>query len=92
MIILPEIFLSLSVLALLLVGPFIRKKGYVIIGYLVLLVLIISQFFIFKNIFQFEPIFNGFFVIDSFGSFMKCLLLIGTTVVIYMYLTVNKDN
>ena len=92
MIILPEIFLSLSVLALLLIGPFIKKKAHIIIGYLVLLVLIISQFFIFKNIFQFEPIFNGFFVIDSFGSFMKCLLLIGTTIVIYMYLTVNKDN
>ena len=92
MIITPEIFLSFCVLGLLLIGPILKKNSHLIIGYLTLFVMIISQFFIFKNIFQFEPIFNGFFVVDSFGSFMKCLLLIGSTIIIYMFLTVNKDN
>ena len=92
MIIIPEIFLSLVILALLVIGPFIKKNAHYIVGYFSLFFLIISQFFIFKNIFQFQEIFNGFFVIDSFGSFMKCLLLIGSSIILYMYLTVNKDT
>ena len=91
MIIIPEIFLSLVTLVLLVIGPFIKKNAHYIIGYCSLFFLIISQFFIFKNIFQFQEIFNGFFVVDSFGSFMKCLLLIGSSIILYMYLTVNKD-
>ena len=91
MIIIPEIFLSLVILVLLVIGPFIKKNAHYVIGYCSLFFLIISQFFIFKNIFQFQEVFNGFFVIDSFGSFMKCLLLIGSSIILYMYLTVNKD-
>ena len=74
--IIPEIFLALSVLILILVGPFIKTKGYQLISYLSLVFLIVAQVLVLKNIFHFEQIFNGFFVIDSFGSFMKSLLLI----------------
>lgn len=92
MIITPEIFLSISVLVLLLIGPFIKKKGYKIIGYMSLILLVLSQFFIFKNTFQFKEILNGFFVIDSFGSFMKCLLLIGSSIIVFMFISINKDE
>ncbi|MBD74738.1 MAG: NADH-quinone oxidoreductase subunit NuoN [Rickettsiales bacterium] len=88
----PEIFLSISVLLLLFVGPFIKKNGHIIIGYLSIILLVVSQFLIFKNTFQFKEILNGFFVIDSFGSFMKCLLLIGSSIIIFMYITINKDQ
>ena len=90
--IIPEIFLALSVLILILVGPFIKTKGYQLISYLSLVFLIAAQVLVLKNIFHFEQIFNGFFVIDSFGSFMKSLLLIGTSIVLYMYITLNKDQ
>ncbi len=92
MIITPEIFLSISVLFLLLIGPFIKKNAHVIIGYLTLILLVFSQFFIFKNTFQFKEILNGFFVIDSFGSFMKCLLLIGSSIILFMFITINTDK
>ena len=92
MILTPEIFLSISVLLLLLVGPFIKKNGHIIIGYFSIILLVVSQFLIFKNTFQFKEILNGFFVIDSFGSFMKCLLLIGSSIIIFMYITINKDK
>ena len=92
MILTPEIFLSISVLLLLFVGPFIKKNGHIIIGYLSIILLVVSQFLIFKNTFQFKEILNGFFVIDSFGSFMKCLLLIGSSIIIFMYITINKDQ
>ncbi len=90
--IIPEIFLALSVLILILVGPFIKTKGYQLISYLSLVFLIVAQALVLKNIFHFEQIFNGFFVIDSFGSFMKSLLLIGTSIILYMYITLNKDQ
>ena len=92
MILTPEIFLSISVLLLLFVGPFIKKNGHIIIGYFSIILLVVSQFLIFKNTFQFKEILNGFFVIDSFGSFMKCLLLIGSSIIIFMYITINKDQ
>ena len=86
MIFTPEIFLAFSSLLFILIGPFIRTKAYIIITYLALLSVIISQFLVYKDIFHFEQIFNNFFVVDSFGSFIKSLLLIGTGIILYIYL------
>ncbi len=88
----PEIFLSLVVLFLVLIGPFIKGKSYLTITYCSIISIIIAQMLIFRDIFYFEEIFNNFFVLDSFGSFMKSLLLIGTGVILYMFLTTNKDQ
>ena len=92
MIFTPEIFLAFSSLLFILIGPFIRTKAYIIITYLALLSVIISQFLVYKDIFHFEQIFNNFFVVDSFGSFIKSLLLIGTGIILYIYLIVNKSS
>ena len=88
----PEIILFLCILLSMLVGPFIKNEAHKIIGYFLLISIIISQFLIFRDIFHFEEIYNNFFVIDSFGSFMKSLLLIGTGVIIYIYLISEKNN
>ena len=53
--------------------------------------IIIAQFLVFRDIFHFEEIFNNFFVVDSFGSFMKSLLLIGSGIIIYIFL-INEKN
>tara|TARA_X000000950_G_scaffold285064_2_gene389756 strand:+ start:13646 stop:15025 length:1380 start_codon:yes stop_codon:yes gene_type:complete len=74
-----------------LVGPFLKKNDYKIIGYLSLMSIIIAQFLVFRDIFHFEEIFNNFFVVDSFGSFMKSLLLIGSGIIIYIFL-INEKN
>ena len=92
MIITPEIFLSFCILIIVLIGPFIKKSGYLIVGYLSLIAIIISQFLVFKDIFHFEEIYNNFFVIDSFGSFIKSLLLIGTGIIMYVFLVINKND
>ncbi len=91
MIFIPEIFLFTVVLLCMLVGPFLKKNDYKIIGYLSLMSIIIAQFLVFRDIFHFEEIFNNFFVVDSFGSFMKSLLLIGSGIIIYIFL-INEKN
>ncbi|MAH78766.1 MAG: NADH-quinone oxidoreductase subunit NuoN [Rickettsiales bacterium] len=88
----PEIFLVLCVLLFVLIGPFIKNKSYIIITYLSLFSVIIAQFFVFKNIFHYEEIFNNFFVIDSFSSFIKSLLLIGSGIILYVFLTTNNNK
>jgi len=37
-------------------------------------------------------IFNGFFIVDSFGSFLKSLILIGAGLIFYFYLTVHNPK
>ncbi len=91
MIFIPEIFLFSIVLLSMLVGPFLKNNDFKIIGYLSLISIIIAQFFVFRDIFHFEEIFNNFFVIDSFGSFMKSLLLVGTGIILYIFI-INEKN
>ena len=45
-----------------------------------------------KDIFLFEEIFKSFFVIDSFGSFLKSIILICAGFVVYFYLIVKNEN
>ena len=92
MIFTPEIFLALGVLLLLAISPFLKRNGHVIATYSSLIFVVIAQYLVFKDIFHFEEIYNGFFVIDSFGSFIKSLLLIGTGIILYIYLINNKDS
>ena len=70
---------------------FIKKNQYVIVGYLSLLLIFLTQFFVLKDIFLFEEIFNNFFVIDSFGSFLRSIILICAGFVIYFYLIVKNE-
>ena len=92
MLILPEIFISVSALLLLLLNSFYKKVSYRDIAYLALVIIFVSQFFILKDIFYFEEIFNGFFVIDSFSSFIKILILIGTGLIIYFYIILKNPQ
>ncbi|MBC34055.1 MAG: NADH-quinone oxidoreductase subunit N [Rickettsiales bacterium] len=87
-----EIFLAFVALLLLIISPFLKKNNYFIVGYATLISFLVTQFFIFKDIFHFEEIFNGFFVLDSFGSFLKCIILTGSGIIIYIYLNVKNDK
>ena len=87
-----EIFLAITSLLLLGISPFLKNNSHIVIGYLTLIALLSSQFFIFKDIFHFEEIYNGFFVLDSFGSFLKCIILTGSGLVVFLYLVVQNDK
>ena len=92
MIILPEIILSLGFLFLLCISPFIKADSHKLIGYLSLLLIFLTQFSIVKDIFIFEEVFEGFFIIDSFGSFLKLIILISAGLVLFFYLIVKHDK
>ena len=92
MIIIPEIFLAICAVLVLFISPFLKKDGYIKIGYITLIVIFLSQFFILKDIFYSQLIFDGFFIVDSFGSFLKSLILIGAGLIIFFYLTVQNPQ
>jgi len=92
LIILPEIILSVGFLILLSMSPFIKTYSFRKIGYLSLFLIFITQFFIVKDIFIFEEVFNGFFIIDSFGSFLKLIILISAGLIIFFYLIVKNEE
>ena len=92
MIILPEIFLSICFLGLLCLSVFIKQDSHRKIGYLSLLLLFVTQFFVVKDIFIFEEVFNGFFIVDSFGSFLKSIILISAGLILYFYLIVKNEE
>ena len=92
MFVIPEIFLAICAIVILFLAPFLKKNSYLAISYLSLFVIFLSQFLILKDIFYSEVIFNGFFVVDSFGSFLKSLILIGAGLIFYFYLTVNNPK
>ena len=92
MFVIPEIFLAICAVVILFITPFLKKNSYLTISYLSLFVIFLSQFLILKDIFYSEIIFNGFFIVDSFGSFLKSLILIGAGLIFYFYLTVNNPK
>ncbi len=91
MIFIPEIFMSLGFLLILVISVFLKKNSHIVVGYFSLMLIFVTQFFVLKDIFLFEEIFNSFFVIDSFGSFLKSIILISAGLVIYFYLIVKNE-
>ena len=71
----PEIFLSLSVISLLMIGVFI-KKSLKIVNILALLSLIISASLVLNQSDEIIKVFNDSYIIDSLSIFMKVITLI----------------
>ncbi len=80
-IILPEIFLAISICLLLLVGVF-RKKSYKLINFLSILVLAITFFIIFNFDNNSYVVFTNSFLRDNFSNYFKLLLIISSILVI----------
>ncbi len=92
MITLPEIFLSIGFLVILSISVFFKEDSSRKTAYLSLFLIFLTQFFVIKDIFVFEEVFNGFFIIDSFGSFLKSIILIAAGLVLYFYIIVKNEN
>ncbi len=73
--ILPELFISISILFLLMLGVFI-KKSYKLINTLTILSLVFAIALVFNQSDQLVKIFNDSYIIDKFSIFMKLLTLV----------------
>ena len=80
--ILPEIFISLSIMFLLILGVY-KKNSSSLIHYLSIGFLLITGILILNNSLNTNlTLFNGSFIIDNLSSFMKILTILGGAVVL----------
>jgi NADH-quinone oxidoreductase subunit N len=81
--IIPEIFISLSVMFLLILGVF-KKNSFKLIHNLSIIVLLITAVIVFNETLDIEKIllFNGSVVIDYLSSFMKIITLLAAFIVL----------
>ena len=92
--ILPEIFISLSIMISLILGVFKKNSSELIIN-ISLIILLITTVIIFNETIEIEKtfLFNGSFVIDYLSSFMKMITLLAAFIVLAIsknYLKVFK--
>ena len=90
-ILLPEIFLSLSIFAILMIGVFI-KNSFNLIFNLSSLIIVITIAIIFNNTSDTEKIFLDSFVRDKFSNFFKILILISSLFVLNSSKNFIEDN
>jgi len=92
--ILPEIFIFLSIMFLLMVGVFV-KKSFKLVNYLSIIVLVFSIVLLINQPNEVIKVFNNSYIIDKFSIFMKILTLLFCVFVILSskeYIKINKIN
>ena len=90
-ILLPEIFLSLSIFSILMIGVFV-KKSYNLITKLSLLILLITIFTIYNSDVGTAKIFSDSFIRDPFINFIKTLILVSSIFVLSSSQVFIRDN
>ena len=89
--ILPELFLSISVMILLMLGVFI-KKSFKLINLLTIFVLIFAIILVFNQPNEVNKIFNDSYIIDNFSIFMKILTLVFCSLILISSKDYIKNN
>src|SRR5215470_7141328 len=94
MLALPEIFLAVAGLALLMLGAFLRGETTERIAWLTVLVLIVTGVLLFwAPAPAAQTAFQGLYVVDQFARFLKLLVLIGSALSIIMSLDyIAREN
>ena len=90
--ILPEIFLALSIMFLLMAGIFV-KKSFKLINFLTIIILIFTSVIVLNQSGEVVKIFNDSYIIDKFSTLMKVLALLASSFVLLSsrdYLKINK--
>jgi len=90
--ILPEIFLAISIMSLLMVGIFV-KKSFKLVNFLTIIILIFTSAMVLNQSGEVVKIFNDSYIIDKFSTFMKVLVLLTSSFVLLLsrdYLKINK--
>ena len=75
---LPEFFLTLGTLCVLLIGLFTKEDNYRIISLISIFLLIIVSFLVFKSEITHFAFYNNFFKNSEFISFFKILIIFGS--------------
>ena len=81
--ILPEIFLSLSIFVTLLIGAFV-KNSYNLVTNITYLIIISLLLIIFNSFNESGNLFSNSFISNSFTNFFKILILLGTLFVMFI--------
>ena len=89
--ILPELFLSITIMTLLMLGVFI-KKSFKLINSLAILALIFSIILVLNQSAEITKIFNESYIIDKLSVFMKTLTLISCLFVLLLSKDYVKNN
>ena len=92
--IIPEIFLSISIMILLIFGVFI-KESFNIVYKSSIVVLIFAVLLLVNNFENFSQIFNDSYLIDNLSNYIKTLSIISAIVVLlisYEYINSLKIN
>jgi len=89
--ILPELFLSISVMTLLMLGIFV-KKSFKLINFLTLITLIFAIILVFNQPDGVNKIFNESYIIDNFSIFMKILTLLFCSFILILSKDYVKSN
>ena len=89
--ILPELFLSLSIMSLLMLGVFVRKSFY-LVNLLAILSLIFAIILVLNQPNEIIKIFNESYIIDKLSTFMKVLTLLFCAFVLLLSTDYLKKN
>ncbi len=90
-VIFPEIFLTLSIFAVLMVGVFL-KNTYGLVNKICVLIIICTGFLVFYSNETLEKIFLDSFIRDKFSNFIKILILISSLFVLFASQNFIKDT
>ena len=90
-VIFPEIFLTLSIFVVLMVGVFL-KNTYSLVNKICVLIIICTGFLVFYSNETLEKIFLDSFIRDKFSNFIKILILISSLFVLFASQNFIKDK
>ncbi|MCG8505010.1 MAG: NADH-quinone oxidoreductase subunit NuoN [Sphingomonadales bacterium] len=89
---LPEIFMALGAMALLMLGVFRRKGNFQVVSWLAVVLMTVALLIIAVEPQGRHVTFSGMFVTDEFARFMKILVLLGTIATLIMSLPYLRRN
>ncbi len=90
-ILLPEIFLSISIFLILMIGVFV-KKSYNLVTNLSIFSLIILILIIYNSDNTYVEVFSQSFIRDSYSNFIKILILVSSIFILYSSQLFIKDK
>jgi NADH-quinone oxidoreductase subunit N len=89
---LPEIILALGALVLVLLGAWRGERALDLINGLAAALMTVALYVVVQNGFAEMRTFNGAFVVDGFGTFMKALTLIGSLVALVLTMSFAREE
>jgi NADH-quinone oxidoreductase subunit N len=88
----PELFLAVAGLALLVLGVFNGDKSARQIGWLVMIAFVVAGSLLLQNSWERVDILNGLYVMDQFGGIVKLMLLIGLVTSVALSIRYLEDE